>query len=151
VTPTSCSSIYELVVAIGNQPNARCILKTVDLVLFPHHTVKYLPRQYNGDAIFELPAIMAPKDGATGWLDGMDRKFDGHAWTKTQTTNISCSKSDLLFKYVKCMGHLRCMNEECSHFLRSGEHNDLYWDGSFSEVLVPRPEPPVPSKCTLVC
>ena len=81
VTSNSGSSIYELVVAIGNQPNTRCILKTVDLALFLHHTVKYLPQQYNMDAIFELPAILAPKDRATSQLDGMDRKFDGHAWT----------------------------------------------------------------------
>jgi hypothetical protein len=151
VTPTSSSSIYESLVAIGNQPNARCLLKIVDLASYLHHMVKYLPRQYNGDAIFELPAILAPKDGATGKLDGMDRKFDGHAWTETQTTNLSGSKSDLSFKYVKCMEHLRCVNEECAYFLRSGEHNDLYWDGSSSEVLVPRPDPLVPSKCTLVC
>ena len=65
--------------------------------------------------------------------------------------NLSSSKSDLSFKYVKYMGHLRCVNEECAHFLRSNEHNDLYWDGSSSEVLIPRPNPSVPSKCTLVC
>jgi hypothetical protein len=151
VTPTSSSSIYESLIAIGNQPNARCMLKIVDLASYPHHTVKYLPRQYNGDAIFELPAIVAPKDGIAGKLDGMDRKFDGHTWTETQTTNLSGSKSDLSFKYMKCMGHLRCMNEECAHFLRSSKHNDLYWDGSSSEVLVPGPDPPVPSKYTLVC
>jgi hypothetical protein len=151
VTPTSSSSIYESLVAIGNQPNIRCMLKIVDLAAYPHHTVKYLPRQYNGDAIFELPAILAPKDGAAGRLDGMDLKFDGHAWIETQTTNFSGSKSDLSFKYVKCMGHLRCMNEECAHFMRSGKHNDLYWDASSLKVLVPGPDPSVPSKCTLVC
>jgi hypothetical protein len=83
VTPTSYLNIYKLVVAIGNQPNTRCILKIVDLSLYPHDTVKYLPCQYNGDAIFELLAILAPKDGAAGRLDGMDRKHDGHAWTET--------------------------------------------------------------------
>jgi hypothetical protein len=149
VTPTSSLSIYESLVAIENQPNTRCMLKIVDLALYPHHTVKYLPRQYNGDAIFELPTILVPKDGAAGRLDGMDCTFDGHAWT--ETTNLSSSKSNLSFKYVKCMGHLRCMNEECAHFLRSGEHNDLYWDGSSSKVLVPGPDPSIPSKCTLVC
>ena len=106
VTPTSGSSIYESIVAIGNQLNARCILKTINLALFPHYTVKYLPWQYNGDAIFKRPTILAPRDEVAGRLDGMDRKFDGHAWTETQTTNILGSKSDLLFKYIKCMGHL---------------------------------------------
>jgi hypothetical protein len=49
------------------------------------------------------------------------------------------------------MGHLRCLNESCAHFLRSGEYNDLYWDGSSSEVFVPGPEPTGLSKCTLIC
>jgi hypothetical protein len=56
----------------------------------------------------------------------MNRKFDGHAWTETQTTNLSLAKPDLSFKYVKCLGHLRCMNMEYPHLLRSKEHNDLY-------------------------
>ena len=68
-----------------------------------------------------------------------------------QTTNLSSLKLDLSFKYVKYMGHLRCMNEECTHFLRNSVHNDLYWDGSSSEVFVLGLDPSIPSKCTLVC
>jgi hypothetical protein len=136
---------------MGNQPNARCLLKAVDLASLPHVKVKYLPSQYNGDSIFKLPPIVAPKDGAAGRLDGMDRKFDGHAWTETQTTNLALAKPDLSFKSVKCLGHLRCVNNGCPHFQRSKESNELYWDGNSPEVILPGPDPPPLSKCTVVC
>jgi hypothetical protein len=148
---TSICNVYNTLVSIGNQPNARCLLKIVDLASFSHIKVKYLPCQYNGDSIYELPPIIASKDGAAGWLDGMDRKYDGHAWTETMTTNLSLAKPDISFKYVKCRGHLRCLNKDCPHFLRSKEHNDLYWDGNTPEVIVPGPDPPALSKYTLVC
>jgi hypothetical protein len=123
----------------------------MDLAALPHERVKYLPRQYNGDAIFELHAILAPKDGAAGRLDSMDRKYDGHVWTKTWTTNLSTPRSELTFKYVKCLGHLRCLNMECSHLVRDKEYNELYWEGSCSEILIPSPDPSIPSKYTLIC
>jgi hypothetical protein len=63
---------HDTLVSLGNQPKARCLLKTIDLSSFPYTKVKYLPCQYNGNSIFELPSIIAPKDEATGRLDGMD-------------------------------------------------------------------------------
>jgi hypothetical protein len=69
---TSICSIYNSLVALGNQPNTRCILKTVDVISFPHVKVKYLPFQYTDNSIFELPAIVATKNGAASRLDEMD-------------------------------------------------------------------------------
>jgi hypothetical protein len=151
LTTSSTFSIYEAIVAFGNRPTARCVLKTMDLSLYPHEKVKYLPCQYNENAIFELLTVVEPKDGAIGRLDGMDRKYDGHAWTETQTTNLSTVRSELLFKYMKCLGHLRCLNSECPRLVRDKEHNEIYWDGSCTEILIPGPDPPIPSKCSMVC
>jgi hypothetical protein len=120
------SSVYKYVVALGNQPHSRSLLKSSDLGSFPHHRVKFLPSQYNGDAIYELPPIIASKEGAAGGLIGMDRSCDGHAWTETQTTNLSDPRSQLTFRYVKCMGHLRCMSSDCPHKSRTKAPNDLY-------------------------
>jgi hypothetical protein len=86
------------------------VLKSSDLGSFLHHRVKYLPSQYNGDAIYELPPILAPKEGAAGRLVGMDRSCDGHAWMPDSTYNyIHDSKfpgqgNDLvyLFKMSTC-------------------------------------------------
>jgi hypothetical protein len=47
-------------------------LKTVDVISFPHVKVKYLPFQYTDNSIFELPAIVATKNGAASRLDEMD-------------------------------------------------------------------------------
>ena len=77
---TSICSIYDSLVALGNQPNARCILKTVDVISFLHVKVKYLLFQYTNNSIFELLAIVATKNGAASRLDTMDQEFDDHAW-----------------------------------------------------------------------
>jgi hypothetical protein len=76
------SSVYEYVVALGNQPHSRSLLKSLDLGSFPHHRIKFLPSQYNGDAIYKLPPIIVPKEGVAGQLVGMDRSCDGHAWMR---------------------------------------------------------------------
>jgi hypothetical protein len=83
------SSVYEYVITFGNQPHSRSLLKSSDLGSFPHHRIKFLPSQYNGDAIYKLPPIIALKEGAAGRLVGKDRSCDGHAWTEMQTTNLS--------------------------------------------------------------
>jgi hypothetical protein len=79
VVETSICSIYDSIVALGNQPKAKSGLKNANLASFPHHKVKFLPRQYNVNAIFELPPLNSPKEGASGMLEGMDRRSDGHA------------------------------------------------------------------------
>jgi hypothetical protein len=106
VIDTDDSSIYEYVVALGTQPQSRSMLKNSNLGSFPHYKVKFLPSQYNGYAIYELLPILAPKESAVGRLVGMDRSCDGHAWTETQTSNLSDLLSQLTFRYVKCLGHL---------------------------------------------
>jgi hypothetical protein len=126
LTTTSICNTYDTLVALGNQPNAKCFLKIVDPRSFLHVKVKYLPCQYNGNSLFELPAIVASKELATDRLD-------------------------LSFKYVKCLGYLRCMNKDCPYLLKSNDYNDLYWDGNIHDVLILVSNPPIPSKCTLVC
>jgi hypothetical protein len=151
IIDTDDSSIYKYVVALGNQPHSRSVLKSSDLGSFPHYKVKFLPSQYNGDDIYKLPPILASKEGIAGRLIGMDRSCDGHAWTKTQTSNLSYPLSQLTFQYVKCLGHLRCINVECPHLTRTNEHNDIYWEGNSLEVIILGPAPGTSTKCTIVC
>jgi hypothetical protein len=47
VVETSICSIYDSIVALGNQHKAKSGLKNANLASFPHHKVKFLPRQYN--------------------------------------------------------------------------------------------------------
>ena len=84
-------------------------------------------------------------------LEGMDRKRDGHAWTETATMNIIDLNGQLLFRYVKCLGHLHCQNISCLHLERCGEYNEKYSEGSSSKVLIPGPIIEVPRKCIVLC
>ena len=148
-TPTSTNAlvgdessdirIYDLIVAMGNKRNAKNDFRAADLGSFEHKNVKYFPSQFNGNAIFELPLLQAPKLGGKGRLEGMDRRYDGHCWTETATSNLSDNGAGLQFKYVKCLGQLHCMNETCPQLYRDGPMtpNKLYWEGSSPEIFVP--------------
>ena len=81
--------VYDLLVAMCNKHNAKSEFRAADLGSFEHKNVKYLPSQFNGNAIFELPPLHAPKLGGKGRLEGMDRRYDGHCWTETATSNLS--------------------------------------------------------------
>ena len=84
-------------------------------------------------------------------LEGMDRRRDGHAWTETATTNITDPDGQLSFRYVKCLGHLRCQNISCPHLERCGDYNEKYSEGSSPDVLIPGPITEVPRKCSVLC
>ena len=106
----SSSSIMELLLALKEKQTERSNLKSADLGSFMHLVVEFLPVEFNGNYIFELPPLFVVKEGGACRLDGMDQKFDRHAWTETATSNIFDPSKKLSFKYVKCMEHLRCVN-----------------------------------------
>ena len=144
-------SIMDLLLLMGCSKSGMSILKTADLSTFKHEVVKFLPVEYNGNCIFELPPVVVVKEGGLCRLDGMDRKQDGHVWTETATTNISDPSGILTFKYVKCMGHLRCTNPDCRCVGESNKYNELFRTRSSPDVLIPRPNSEVTVKCKLMC
>jgi hypothetical protein len=56
-------------------------LKSLDYGAITIEFVNYLPTKFNGDILFELPLVCHPL-GQFKKLQGMDRKFDAHAWCK---------------------------------------------------------------------
>ena len=114
-TPThnGQKSIMDFFYAMGGNKSGRSILKSVDLLPFKHELVRFLSAEYNGDRVFELPTLAVVKEGGLSRLDGTDQKRNGHVWTKTATSNISDPSGVLSFKYLKCLGHLRCVNPDC--------------------------------------
>ena len=108
-------SIYDSLFNLGSHRAGQNKLKNVDLASFSHQKVNYLLTRYNGDIVFELPPLSNFKGGGVATLEGMDRWRDGHAWTETATTNITDPDGQLSFRYVKCLGHLRCQNILCPH------------------------------------
>ena len=108
-------SIYDSLLSLRSHQSGRSELKSVDLATFPHQKLNYLPTKYNGNIVFELPPLSTVKSGGATMLEGMDQRQDGHAWTEIATTNISDPDGQLSFRYVKCLGHLRCENLSCPH------------------------------------
>ena len=144
-------SIYECILSLCSHRGGRSDLKNVDLATFTHQKVNYLPSKFNGNAVFEFPPLPYIKGGDAAMLEGMDRRRDGHAWTETATTNISDPNGQLSFRYVKCLGHLRCPNVSCPHLERCREINEKYWEGSTPRVLIPSRATDTPQRCTLLC
>ena len=69
---------YDLIVAMENKRNVKSDFRALDLGSFPHKYVKYLPSQFNENAILELPPLQALKIGGKGRLEAMDKRYDGH-------------------------------------------------------------------------
>jgi hypothetical protein len=111
--------------------------------------MKFLPSTFNGDVFFELPPVDTL--GPFRMMHGMDKRHDGHAWTKTVTSNIKSDMS-LTFRTSTCIGHLRCENQDCkytSRIHRSSPVNEREWDG-FTVTIIPVGQP-APAGSTLVC
>ena len=96
----------------------KVILKRIDYSSVRHKKVEYLPAVFNNNVIFELPPI---GDGASKTqakaMKGMDKRYNGHLWTKKITTNIT-DDFGLSFRYSSCIGWLRCINKECEFLNR---------------------------------
>ena len=144
-------SIYDSLFSLRSHRSGRSELKSFDFATFPHQKLNYLPTKYNENIVFELPPLSTVKSGGAAMLEGMDRRRDGHAWTETATTNISDPDGQLSFRYVKCLGHLRCENLSCPHLEWCGEYNEMYWEGSTPEVLVLGSTTMIPPRCTILC
>ena len=144
-------NIMELLLTICGKPSARSQLTSANLASFKQEVVQYLPTMYNGNVIFELPPLRVVKERGIARLDGTDQRFDGHAWIETATTNIVDPSCLFSFKYVKCMGHLRCNNPNCQHISEVGDYNEMYWAGSSPDVLTLGQSSMPSSKCKLIC
>ena len=102
-----CLSVVDSLKRIRAIKGVRNVFKTLDFDTLDIQRAKFLPPTFNGDVLFKLPSV--DKSGSFHMMHGMDKRHDGHAWTKTVTSNI---KSDvrLTFRTSTCIGHLRCEN-----------------------------------------
>ena len=60
---------------------SRSVLASLDLGSLQVKQVNYLPPQFDGNKIFELPPL--PQGYPTlygGDMDGMGKQYDGHTW-----------------------------------------------------------------------
>lgn len=81
----------------------------------------------------------------------MDKRYNGHVWSKTLTTNI-VNRMGLSFCKSVCLGHFQCSNLKCKFLTcihQTKEVNELQWEGLSSTALdVGHVHPP---GSTLVC
>jgi hypothetical protein len=111
-------SILPLLKQLSRMPGKKNILKKIDYYLIRHKNVEYLPAVFDGPVIFELPpANQTATRSQAKSMQGMDKRYDGHMWTKIISTNIT-NDFGLSFRSSACVRHLRCNNKECEYLIR---------------------------------
>ncbi|KAL3675854.1 hypothetical protein R1sor_025802 [Riccia sorocarpa] len=105
-------------------------LSKINLSEFEHQTVTQLPDEYNGNMVFELPpATLAELAKKGGGLTGMDRGNDCWQWTRCVTTSAKVGGKSSLYSVnkIRCVGSLKCVNDQCRYFLNEGQPNRIDW------------------------
>ena len=106
----SSPSVLQFLRALRALKGARNALSRLDYDRIPSYAVQTLPPKFNGDVIFELPPVsMLHMSTYAKGMSGMDKRHDGHVWSKTLTMNIT-NFQGFTFKTSSCLGHLRCTN-----------------------------------------
>jgi hypothetical protein len=77
-------------------------LQNLDYSMIPLQKLQFLPITFNGNVIFKLPPVL-PTTHSPLQMQGMDRKYNGHAWCKVITINIKNS-FELSFRKAYCLG-----------------------------------------------
>lgn len=152
VLDDSRKSVVDCLRGLHTLKGCRNVLAKLDYGNIQIHKVTVLPPTFNGDVIFELPAADSSGTFSSAkQMSGIDKRYDGHVWSKTVTTNIVNSMG-LSFRKLVCLGHLRCVNAECqflSRVHRTNEVNELEWEG-VSPIAFDVGQPH-PASSTLVC
>jgi hypothetical protein len=144
-------SILQCLRKLAARPGSN-LLKKINYDSLRSDLVDHLPPTFDGDVVFEFPPVttLAAYSSAKS-MQGMDKRYDGHVWTKTITTNIT-NGMGLAFRKSSCEGHLRCANKECDYLRRAhrtSPFNDTEFEGCTSRQFTMGQDPPADS--TLVC
>ena len=120
-------------------PSRKNILKRLDYDSIKTVSVDFLPPEFDGDVLFVLPPVgpLAAHSKARS-MEDMDKRYDGHMWTKTMTTNITNSLN-LTFWSSTCVSHLRCENLHCEYLQRTHRalsFNETEFDGFTKEPFL---------------
>jgi hypothetical protein len=149
VGPQKSLSVVDSLKRIRHSKGTRNVFKILNFDSHDIQRVLFLLPTFNGDVLFELPLF--DTSGPFHMMHGMDKRHDGHAWTKTVTSNVK-SDMNLTFCTSTCIGHLHCDNQDCeyiSHIHRTFPVNEREWDG-FTVTTTPVGQP-APARSTLVC
>ena len=158
-------SIIHSLMCLGARKRSKSVLSRINFDAIKLQQVDYLPPRYDGDVIFEFPPLGHHGHNTKAkLLRGMDRRYDGHAWSRTITSNIQ-NDLKLLFRTSSCLGHLRCDNPAYEYFQRDqriSRVNETEWEGLYEKMFEVGSKPPtgstvvckscnVPPSCVVVC
>jgi len=83
-TSTPPQPIVQCLRRLGSMPGSKSILKKLDYDKLKIQEVNHLPPRFAGTQLFVLPAAeVSSSQTRAKSLDGMDKQYDGHVWTKT--------------------------------------------------------------------
>jgi hypothetical protein len=140
-------SVVDSLKRIRGSKEVRNVFDNLDI-----QRMQFLPPSFNGNVLFELPPVdTSGLQTPAKLMHGMDKRHDGHAWTKTVISNIKNDMS-LSFRISICIGHLRCENHDCeytSRIHRTSPVNEREWDG-FTVTTIPVGQP-APAGSLFVC
>jgi hypothetical protein len=145
----SFENVIDCLKAMSIVPHSSNKLKSLDYNKIKIQYVSFMPITFNDNIISELPPIYL-QTSHFGQMQGMDRKYDGHAWCKVKTSNIK-NNFGLGFISNKCLGHLHCDNDSCEHFLHFFVQNKISWTGDSTQIPLIGQFASRPLVCTIVC
>jgi hypothetical protein len=91
-------SIIHSLMRLGARKRSKIVLSWINFDAIRLQQFDYLPPRYDGDVIFEFPPLGDHGQNTKAkQLRGMDRRYDGHAWSRTITSNI---QNDLKLCFV---------------------------------------------------
>jgi hypothetical protein len=125
-----CPNVMQCLRRLASIPGSRNELPSINYYKIAYQKVQYLPPSYNGDGIFELPPsrVSTSASISKNTMDSIDKRFDGHTWCRTITSNIHNSQG-LTFRKSSYVGQLIYNNENCDFLSRSSKRNETEWSG----------------------
>jgi hypothetical protein len=124
-------SIIHSLMCLGARKRSKSVLSRINFDAIRLQQVDYLPPHYDGDVIFKFPPLDDHGQNTKAkQLRGMDKRYDGHAWSRTITSNIH-NDQKLLFRISSCVGHLHCDNPACEYIQRdhmTSKVNKTKWE-----------------------
>jgi hypothetical protein len=109
-------------------------LQTLDYDKIPLQKVQFLLIAFDDDVLFELSPILST-DQNPSEMQGMDKKYDGHAWNKLVITNIK-KLFGLNFRKACYLGHLQYVQDVCENFVCSASCNETFRCGECVHIPV---------------
>ena len=86
------------------------ILKKLEYDTLQIQEVNFLPPRFDGNMLFIFPFVgVSSSHTKAKPMDGMDKRYDGHVWTKIQTTNIT-NNMGLVCRFSSYVGQNRKPN-----------------------------------------